>query len=266
MTGPSRTPPPNPVRHPIARLWRLARLGVHLVSGLATVATIYPLVNPARRARLKQRWSQKLLRILGIHLRVHGHLQPGTLLVANHISWIDIFVINAATPTGFVSKAEVRGWPAIGWLAEKTDTLFIERGRRHHVQHIAHAMAERLTAGQSIAFFPEGTTTDGSTLLPFHAGLFQPAISARVPVQPVAIRYLSADGQRSPAPAYAGNTTVLECLWATVGCRGLEARLDCLAPQPTEGKERRDLARNTEAVLHERLGVSATSTRQEPLI
>jgi len=211
------------------------------------------------RQRIKQRWSQKLLAILGIRLRLSGDLHAGALLAANHVSWIDIFVINAAGPTGFVSKAEVRGWPLIGWLAEKTDTLFIERGRRQHVQHIAHAMAQRLAAGQSVAFFPEGTTTDGSQLLPFHAGLFQPAIAAGVPVQPLTIRYVGADGRRSTAPAYAGDTSFMDCLWATVSSQGLVAELDGLPPQETQGTERRDLAKGAETAIKERLGVAQTS-------
>lgn len=246
--------PPADRRHRLACHWRLARVGLHLAAGLATVAAIYPFVGRPLRQRLKQRWSRKLLTILGIRLRVSGDLQPGALLVANHVSWIDIFVINAATPTAFVSKAEVRGWPAIGWLAEKTDTLFIERGRRQHVQHIAHAMAERLAAGQSVAFFPEGTTTDGTTLLPFHAGLFQPAIAAGVPVQPVVVRYATRDGRHSTAPAYAGDTSFVECLWATVTSRGLVAELDGLAALPTAGGERRELARRAETAIRERLG------------
>lgn len=252
MTTQALAPAP-PYRHLIARVWRLARLGAHLAGGLATVAMIYPLVSRARRERLKQSWSRKLLSILGIQLRIHGHLQPGTLLVANHISWIDIFVINATMPTCFVSKTEVRGWPAIGWLAEKTGTLFIERGRRQHVQHIAHAMAKRLDTGQSVALFPEGTTTDGSTLLPFHAGLFQPAISAGVRVQPVTIQYKTADGHRSTAPAYAGDTTILACLWATLARHGLTAELDGLTPLSTAAAERRELAGWAEAAIRNRL-------------
>lgn len=234
----------------------MLRLAAHFARGLATAALIYPLAGQARRDRLKQRWSRQLLDILGLRLRLGGKVQPGTLLVANHISWIDIFVINAVCPTTFVSKAEVRHWPLVGWLCERTDTLFIDRGRRHQVQHVAHQMAERLAAGRNVAFFPEGTTSEGDRLLPFHAGLFQPAIAARVAVQPVAIRYSGSDGRRATAPAYAGQTSFGACLRATLQTRELRVELDGLAVLPADGGERRALAGQAASAIGARLGVA----------
>lgn len=235
--------------------WRLLRFALHLGGGLATAALIYPFAEQARRDRLKQRWSRQVLKILGLRLRLCGELRSGHLLVANHISWIDIFVINAVCPTAFVSKAEVRQWPLAGWLSARTDTLFIDRSRRHQVQHIAHQMAERLAQGRSVSFFPEGTTSEGEMLLPFHAALFQPAVSAGVAVQPVAIRYGDARGQRSRAPAYAGDTGFGQCLWATLTTPGLVVEVDGLEPLASAGRERRVLARDAEAAIAGRLGL-----------
>ncbi|HEX6734672.1 MAG TPA: lysophospholipid acyltransferase family protein, partial [Azonexus sp.] len=123
---------------------------------------------------------------MGVEVEANlGHSVPGALLVANHISWIDIYVINAALPAAFVSKAEVRGWPLIGWLAARHDTIFLRRGSRGHARLINAEIAEVLGRGQHVAVFPEGTTTDGCSLLHFHAALLQPALAAGRPVLPV---------------------------------------------------------------------------------
>src|SRR5690606_13991462 len=117
----------TPLRRPsgLKRLWRRLRLSLHLLAGLATVITRFPFAGVATRRGLRQRWSRRLLAILGIELRASGDdIAPGTLLVANHISWLDIFVINAVAPAAFISKAEVRKWPAIGWLAARNETVF----------------------------------------------------------------------------------------------------------------------------------------------
>lgn len=222
--------PDHPHRRPrtawLTRLWRLARFICHVLWGLAVVATVYPWVTSATRLVLKQRWSRQLLGTLGVRLEVAGDaIPPGTLLVANHISWLDIFVINAARPVAFVSKAEVRGWPVIGWLSAKTDTIFLRRGSRGHAKIINEEIATVLGRGDCAAIFPEGTTTDGSHLLHFHAALLQPAIEAGRPVVPVAVAYYSEDGRRTVAPAYAGETTMGECLAAIVASPRIIARL-----------------------------------------
>lgn len=134
------------------------------------------------------------------------------MLVANHVSWIDIFVINALAPAAFVSKAEVRRWPAIGWLAARNDTLFLQRGSRAHARLISNQIAALLDNEGTVALFPEGTTSDGRQVLHFHAALLQAPIDAGRPVQPLALRYRTPDGEYCAAPAYEGDTSLLECL------------------------------------------------------
>lgn len=241
---------------PLRRWLRRLGLGFHLLAGLVIVFAVYPLVAPARRQWLKQAWSRQMLRILGIRLEVRGAIEAGVLLVANHISWVDIFVINAACPTTFVAKAEVRNWPLIGALAARTETLFIERQRGRHALHIAHRMAELLAGGGNVAFFPEGTTTDGAQLLPFHAALLQPAISAGVAVQPLAIAYRDADGKRATAPAYVGDTSFMECVAAIMAAKGLQAELDCLPPVVAIDRNRREIAADCAAQIQASLDCS----------
>ena len=220
------------------------------------MALFYPLIGDQRRQSLKRRWSERLLRILGIRLHADlGNLPAGSLLVANHISWLDVYVINGARPAAFVSKAEVRQWPIIGWLAARTDTIFLRRGSRGHARIINGEIAAALNAGKCVALFPEGTTTDGGALLHFHAALLQPAIDAGRPIVPVAISYHDAKGQRSTAPAYVGDLSLWQCLQAILAARSLEARLHAAPALATANQaiSRRDLAAQARQAIASRL-------------
>ena len=234
----SATATPSPLR-----IWRLARVGLHLLQGAATVALVFPLIAPARRRRLKQRWAAGLLRALNIRLQARGvQIAPGCLLVANHISWVDIFVINAVAPSAFVSKDDVRAWPLIGWLAERNDTIFLRRGHRREAHRVSEAVGEALASGQTVAVFPEGTTTEGHGVRHFHAALLQPAIDAGQPIQPMALCYCLPDGSYCGAPAYAGETSFGESLRAILGQREITAVLHAMPPLPAGIGTRRELA------------------------
>lgn len=170
------------------------------------------------------------------------HAAPGALIVANHISWIDIYVINAALPSAFVSKEEVRHWPLIGWLAAKNDTIFLRRGSRGHARIVNQEIASLLDKGRHVAVFPEGTTTDGRSLLHFHAALLQPALTAGHPVLPVAISYWELDGQRSLAPRYDGDISLGQCTRAILGRKRLIARLVTMPLRGANGEDRKQVA------------------------
>jgi 1-acyl-sn-glycerol-3-phosphate acyltransferase len=165
------------------------------------------------------------------------------LLVANHISWLDILVMNAAAPAHFVSKADVRHWPVLGRLIAGAGTLFIERESRRDAMRVVHHMAEHLQTGEMLAVFPEGTTSDGTELLPFHANLFQAAISAQAPMLPVALMYRdTTTGKRSSAPVYVGDTTLLASMWHTLCSPGLVAQVCYGQPDFPQGRDRRTWA------------------------
>ena len=208
---------------------------------MATTATVVPFIGAARRIRLKQRWSAELLDILGIGLETDGPpIPPGCLLVANHISWLDILVMHAARHCRFVSKSEVRRWPLIGTLSTGAGTLYIERESRRDAMRVVHQMADALKAGDILAVFPEGTTSDGVSLLPFHANLIQAAISAGAPVQPVALSFIDvATGQPSLAPCYINDDTLFGSIWRTLTAPRIAAVVTYGEPQPAEGRERR---------------------------
>jgi 1-acyl-sn-glycerol-3-phosphate acyltransferase len=195
------------------------RLGMHLLHGMWVVATRFSRASEAYKNARIRAWSLKLLRLSGMRLVVHGderRLDQGVLVVGNHISWIDIYVINAWRPTPFVSKAEVRDWPIVGWLAYRLGTVFVQREKRKDALRTMHEMAARLQAGEVMCVFPEGTTSDGVSLLPFHANLFQAAVSAGCPVQPICLLYEDAQGRQTTAPAYIGDMSLGESLDATL--------------------------------------------------
>lgn len=169
-------------------------------------------------------------------------LLPCGLLVANHISWVDIFVVNAITPVAFVSKADVRQWPLVGWLAASNETVFLRRGSRGHARIINEEIAARMRAGRHVAVFPEGTTTDGTQVLHFHAALLQPAIATGHPIQPLALRYLTPAGEHTRAAAYDGDVTLADCLASIIATPRITAQVRIAPDIPTTDAHRREIA------------------------
>ena len=225
--------------------WRLLRLVLHLVRGWFTIRWRFPHWSPARRDQAVQQWSQGILDILGLQLRIDGQLlQHGPLmLVCNHISWLDIAVLHAAVHCRFISKDDIRGWPVLGTLASGAGTLYISRASRRDALRVVHQMAQALEQGNVLAFFPEGTTGDGSSVLPFHANLLQAAISAQAPVQALGLRFEDATrGTPSFAPCYVGEETLLDSVWRTVCAPPLRAVLCCAPVQHAGGRDRRQWA------------------------
>ena len=229
-------------------LWRLARVTVHALYGAAMCALLFPFLKPAQRMRIVSRWSAQMLSVLGIALQTSGTPRTGPVLfVANHVSWLDILAINAVHPARFVSKADVRHWPLMGWMVACGGTLFIERERKRDALRVVHKVAEALRAGETVAVFPEGTTADGHALLPFHANLLQAAIATGVPVQPIALRYSDRRHAVSPAAAYVGASTLAQSVWSIVCAERLKVHLQMLLPEGTRHLERRALAERLQA-------------------
>ncbi len=226
----------------IRAVFRLARTGLHLLWGMATVALAFPLLPVNIRQRLKVRWSRQLLDALGVRLRVAGTPHVGALLVANHISWLDVYAINALLPTTFVSKDEVRSWPVIGWLSAHTGTIFMERGSRNAAMRAKERLADELRMRNCVSVFPEGSTSQGDSVLPFHGALFQSAIDARAPVAPTALHYRGRNGELSRAAAYVGDTSLWQSLRAIITASDLTAHVCFLPAIDPNGQNRRHLA------------------------
>jgi 1-acyl-sn-glycerol-3-phosphate acyltransferase len=237
---------------------RLIRCVVHGLHGLAIVLFRFPRLTPQERLARIRWWSQKMLRVMGIGLRVEGRpAGSGCLLAVNHVSWLDIMVVHAVVPEArFVSKADVKAWPLLSRLVDAGGTLYLERERKRDALRVVHAMAEVLRAGQTVAIFPEGTTSTGHGLLPFHANLLQAAISTATPVQPVALRFSDSSHAVSEAMEFVGATTLAESLWSSACGDGVAARVVFLPPRDSGGVERRELAARLRADIAGALGVA----------
>lgn len=234
--------------------WRLSRIAIHVLHGVAITLLRFPGYDTAQRQARVAWWAAKMLRVAGCGVESVGTpATGGSLMVANHISWLDIVAIHAVCPQArFVSKADVKRWPVLNRLVDAAGTLYLERERARDAMRVVHHVGEALQAGDTVAVFPEGTTGAGVELLPFHANLLQAAISTAMPVQPVALRYADAQGPISAAVVYIGDTTLIESLWRVACADGLRVRVQFLASVPSGGSERRELA----ARLRERIGAA----------
>ena len=237
----------------LAPVFRILGTVGHVAVGALTVLLLFPRLDRVRRAARLTRWAGRLLAILGVQVRVMGRPpEPGSggvLIAANHVSWFDIHLLHSLLPARFISKAEVRGWPLIGWLAEAAGTVFLVREKKSDAMRVNRAMAEHLRLGDCLALFPEGTTSDGGDLLPFYPSLFQPAVEAGTPIWPVLIRYRTRQGERSEAAAYHGEMSLGQSFLRVVRAGGIEAEVRFLAPVASAGLNRRELARRAEDAI-----------------
>ncbi len=188
-------------------VYKLSRVIVLFAYGLVLAGLVFPVLGllskaniaKKRRDAIKQNWLNNFSAILNLHITQEGGLpEDGSLLVSNHISWLDIVVIGKFLPAYFVAKSDISGWPVIGFLARQAGTIFIRRGDKKHIREINERMIWLLKQQSNIIAFPEGTTTKGDEVLGFHASLFQPAILTKAPIQPIAIEYIGPSKELAP--------------------------------------------------------------------
>lgn len=251
--------------------------GIHLVLHLiygVVLAIGYPYLSRTRQQRILKTWSRQLLAIFNIGIQIEGQ-QParpegGCLMVANHVSWLDIFVLNAIHPARFIAKSEVRDWPIIGWLCKRTGTIFIERGLRQNTSLINMRISYLLGQGECVGLFPEGTTTDGNQVGNFHSALLQSAINARARLCPIALRYQDDDGELSTAAAFTGDTTLVRSIWKMLCCSHTNALVVRTPALMSTVKNRRELARTAQDAITQALrhigSTQQTSAFPEDLI
>ncbi|GAB2761418.1 hypothetical protein GCM10027072_69840 [Streptomyces bullii] len=224
---------------------RLTAVLVLLAAGIA----LSPLARrpPGSRGRipswLVRRWCRWIVRAAGVRVRVTGAAAPagGLLLVANHVSWLDIPLLAAVRPARMLAKTEVRRWPVAGRLAARGGALFIDRDRLRALPETVARIARALRDGQAVGVFPEGSTWCGRAQGPFRRAVFQAALDAGVPVQPVRIHYRRADGAPGTAAAFVGDDTLPASLWRVVSAHGLVAEVRVHGPIPPGGHPDRRL-------------------------
>jgi 1-acyl-sn-glycerol-3-phosphate acyltransferase len=250
----------------MSRWLRLAHLALHFARGLFTEAFFFPFQSPQRRKCEIRRWAARLLDVLALRLHVHGALadERPLMLIANHVSWLDIFAMQSVLPVRFVAKSEVRRWPLAGWLSARAGTLFIERARRHDTARINDLIVRSLREGCVFAVFPEGTTTDGSHVLKFHASLLAPALEVGAALQPVAIRFERVDGTLCTEAAFDGVRSVWDTLIGVTSHREVHLHLWFLPPLETAGRHRRDLAVDARDAILRTLPLEPSSRSETP--
>lgn len=230
----------------ITRAFRISRMVLHTIYGILVAGLILPRVDGERRNRLIRHWCRQLLQILNIRIVTHGTLPDrsvyGTMFVANHVSWVDIHALNSVHAVRFVAKSEIRNWPVFGWFAEKVNTLFTERTRRHDAGRMVEIAADSLRAGDCLCFFPEGTTSDGTEIKAFKGSLLQAAINAGAPIWPFAIRYPNPDNSINTEMAYYGDMSLLQSIKLVLRQRSPVVELHFAPPINSQGYERRSLS------------------------
>jgi 1-acyl-sn-glycerol-3-phosphate acyltransferase len=238
------------MRLKLRKVWVLSRLIVHVFYGFLVVWIFWPFLNCVRKESVERRWAQQLLSILNVQIRVvyespesNYSIHKPCLLYCTHVSWLDVFAFNSIHPVTFIAKSEISKWPIAGFLAKRSGTLFIERGRRHAVRDVIHAAVKVLGSGRCVAVFPEGTTGAGDVPLSFHSNFVQPAINAKVSLLPVGIRYFSSDGRFSTEPAFIGEQSLLENLQVLLNSStGYVVQLYIHKPIQTESRTRHELS------------------------
>lgn len=247
---------------PWIQAWRAFRVTVHFLQGLVTTVVVFPLVGDATRRSRICRWSAKLVALLRVKVRLKGSIEVGggnLLVVANHVSWLDIFILDSLHPARFIAKSELARWPLMGRLIRGAGTIFVSRERRHDTRRVNMLAAHALRSGEVVAVFPEGKTTMGDTLLKFHASLLQPIVESQGRVQPVALRYVDASGNRSLAAIY-GDESFATSFWRVCGEKGLAVEITAMSPIAAHGVTRRELARTTEALIRSALDLPVVET------
>lgn len=248
--------PPAQLREQIRFVWRSAQLLIHVAFGLLIALAVHlDFSHRLSPEKLAGFWSRGLLRILGIRWRVRGHAPVSHgVIVANHVSWLDIPLLVASLPTRFVSKSEVRHWPVAGWLADAAGTFYLRRGQGGS-RPLLNRLVPFLREGGSVAFFPEGTTSVGKDLLPFHPRLFAAAVEAACPLQAIGIRYsLGTDGANI-AP-FVGDDDLVSHLLRLLRNPELTAELLIGQAMDPAGQTREHLAEQARACIQTQLGLS----------
>ena len=224
---------------------------LHLLHGYWIIKTQFSRISQEKREQHVRVWSSQLIAKLGLQLHVSGVPVKHGMIVANHISWLDILAIHAAHFCRFIAKSDIKAWPVIGYLTAGSGTLFVERSSRRDAHRVVDTVAKRLLEGDCVALFPEGTTGEGRELLPFHANMIQSAIDAGAVIQPVSIQFIDTiKGTQSFAPCYVGDESLLQSVWRTLNAKGIVVKLQFGEPQSANYRDRRAWAKDLHATIH----------------
>ncbi len=249
MEAASANPTSRDRLRPLRYVWRVPLLVLHVLFGIVICALILSWAGGVMKNgreplahRTIRMWSTLLLRVFGFRSRRFGQPLPDPVLfVANHTSWLDIELLHSQRAACFVAKAEIASWPLVGWMAARGGTIFHRRGNNHSLASVMASMVERLREGRSVAVFPEGGTGHNGVLRVFHARIFQAALDAGVPVQPVALRF-ARHGKRLIDAGFREGESFMGNFLRLLGEPPLDVEVHFLEPVPVSADGRRRMA------------------------
>ena len=237
--------------------------GLIIAGGIFPVLNLLCVANKAKSKRdaLKTHWLKRFGTIVNLCVTQEGELpEPGTLLVSNHISWLDIIVIGQYLPAYFVAKSDILSWPIIGYLSKQGGTIFIRRGDKKHIKATTEKMVWVLKQNSNIIAFPEGTTTKGDEVLNFHASLFQPALLTKSIIQPVALQYQGAAKQSAP---FVGDDDFIPHLINMLSLGKIEVRVCFLPVIKSAGRDRNSMSVEARDMILEEISKSTEVVKQD---
>jgi 1-acyl-sn-glycerol-3-phosphate acyltransferase len=194
------------------------------------------------RASWLHRWSRFACRVVGIHITTRGSMPQTGLLVCNHLSYLDVLVLSSTRPCVFVAKRDVAGWPFFGWLAGAAGTVFVDRERRLASSQVIDLVKEAIASGSVVVLFPEGTSSDGTTVLPFKSALLESAVQLRCPVASASIQYALDDGSVADEVCYWRDMTLVPHLLNLFFKRDIRSSCSFSVPK-IRGGDRKEIAR-----------------------
>ena len=254
----------------LTRIYRVVRIIIHILAGIGITALVLPFSSKALRLALTRWWCKCLLNCFNIKVITHGELPnahtTGHMFVANHISWVDIHSLNSIIPLRFIAKIEVESWPVFGYLVSKSGTLFINRNIRKDAARITDITTASLLDDDNVCFFPEGTTTDGTHMLPFKSSIVQAAINANAKIWPVAIYYPMTNGMPNTQVAYAGETTMAESMSQILNLKNPIVELHFLTPINCQRHTRQSATKLAFDAIATKLKLAVGPSDPKPLV
>ncbi|CCE23891.1 lysophospholipid acyltransferase family protein [Methylotuvimicrobium alcaliphilum] len=229
-------------------LYKIKLIVLLFLSGFVIVLGLFPVINRSCRPiqarerinRIKQAWLKTFRRIVNLEVLIEGQAVDGpALVVSNHVSWLDIIALGQHLPGYFVAKNDILDWPVIGYLSKKAGTIFVRRGDKQAIHATTEQMSWLLIQNSKVFVFPEGTTSDGSTVLPFHPSLLQPALLTHTAIQPVALRY---EGQAKSLAPFIGDDDFIPHLFKMLKLGKIEVRIKILPVLEMADKSRSALS------------------------
>ncbi len=243
------------------RFFRTARLVIHALAAVFYCGVVYSFISDEAKDRYVRRWSQKLMSIAGVSLKINNPelISSRALIVSNHISWLDIFLIYSHVNGHFIAKSTMKNWPVFGYLGRKVGTLYLDRTSSRNLKETLGKMVGNLNGNERCIFFPEGTTAGQGEMLPFHPNLFEGAISVGMPIQPFAIRYVMPDGSYAKAVDFVGDVSMAESAKRIFSADGITAELTVLPVINSTDKHRKTLAEEARTAIADALNSQQNS-------